>query len=93
MPSGSGETSKSTIPKSGNQEHGALACEKLPFNIQTIMQVEVVGPNHLRFIDEEDKPPDPSNDSEMTPNIVAHDGLANMVQCASSPMTCMVRWI
>ncbi|KAJ1433425.1 Endonuclease/exonuclease/phosphatase superfamily [Sesbania bispinosa] len=58
--SGPRETSQ---PKTSTQElvkgERALGFHH-PFNIKSAMNVHVVGPNHLRFNVEEEKPPDPS---------------------------------
>ncbi|KAJ1403262.1 hypothetical protein SESBI_27410 [Sesbania bispinosa] len=61
-----GETSQ---PKTSTQElvkgERALGFHH-PFNIKSAMNVHVVGPNHLWFNDEEEKPPDPSGVSPPT---------------------------
>ncbi|KAJ1430752.1 Endonuclease/exonuclease/phosphatase superfamily [Sesbania bispinosa] len=66
VPSGPGETSKPINPIAGKQVIIDAPHKSLPFNIQTSMNVEVVGPNHLRLLDEEDKPSDPINSCTAT---------------------------
>ncbi|KAJ1387151.1 flavocytochrome c [Sesbania bispinosa] len=55
IPNGPGETSKPNNYNDGNRVNINASQERLPFNIQTSMNVEVVGLNHLRLLDEEDK--------------------------------------
>ncbi|KAJ1411666.1 hypothetical protein SESBI_20982 [Sesbania bispinosa] len=73
LPSGlKGDTTASNMKSA--RDNPKLACEivcnatpmpkSLPFGINTTMQVEVISPNHLRMLDEND-PPDPGQLSGM----------------------------
>ncbi|KAJ1426149.1 hypothetical protein SESBI_10535 [Sesbania bispinosa] len=63
---GPGETSKPINPIAGKKVIIDTPQKSFPFNIQTSMNVEVVGPNHLRLLDEENKPLDPINSCTAT---------------------------
>ncbi|KAJ1420439.1 Endonuclease/exonuclease/phosphatase superfamily [Sesbania bispinosa] len=57
--SGPGEPSNTKPLTETNALTQVMGREQHPFGIQTAMHVEVVSPNHLRLLDEDDKPPDP----------------------------------
>ncbi|KAJ1391838.1 copper oxidase [Sesbania bispinosa] len=54
--SGPGESSK---PTSTLDQLDGDRPKVQPFNIQTALNVKVLSPNHLQFVDKEEKPPDP----------------------------------